>query len=312
MSAKLPETAAYAEMPESSFKYNPLLHTRILFIKFVQGLFSALPEGCYRWSPDDSTTELYVTGEEEIKPEVVQRVPAVSFVRGPIQFYGVGLDDMEDFRFDTGKKTKGVLLPGTMTINACSRLSLESEHIAFVIADHIWLLRGLLMRQGMFDVGRGIQVGSPSKAGSLIAGDAGDEFFCTPISVPYQLTRLSSVTPLGQRVVQSIEQCISVRGPRRVLSEGAPASGHELPFGVKYSFPASFAPEALDTPEPHVSVQPHPLNPAKQVCVRVVRPNSAASNLYRSRAAIPIQPTCVEQSSVPYRATRQDCRKEQE
>ena len=305
MTARLPETAPSPGFPESSFKYNPLLHTRSLFIKFVQGLFSAVPQGCYRWSEDDSSTELYITGEEEIHPEVVERTPSVSFVRGPIQFYSLGLDDMENYEFDTNKKTKGVLLPGTMTVNVCSKHMLESEHLAFVIADHIWLLRGILMKQGMFEVGRSIQVGSPSKAGSIIMNDQGSEFFCTPVSVPYQLSRLSAVTPLGQQIARNITQCLNVRGPPRVLSEGAPALGHERPVGVHHDFPASFAPEARDVPKPNQSMQPHPLNPAKKVCVRVVRPNNAGSTLHHSRAAIPIPQTCVEQSSVSAPALQQ-------
>ena len=305
MTARLPETAPSPAFPESSFKYNPLLHTRVLFIKFVQGLFAAAPPGCYRWSEDDNNTELYITGEEEIEPTVVEKTPSVSFIRGPIQFYSLGLDDMESFEFDTSKKTKGVLLPGTMTVNVCAKHMLESEHVAFVIADHIWLLRGILMKQGMFEVGRNIQVGSPSKAGSIIMHDQGNEFFCTPVSVPYQLSRLSAVTPLGQRIARSIEQCLNVRGPQRVLSAGAPFGGHEVPEGVHYSFPASFAPEARDVPKPHQSMQPHPLNPAKQVCVTKFRPNSAGANLHRSRAAIPIPQNCVEQSSVSAQALQQ-------
>lgn len=305
MTAKGPETAPSPNFPESSFRYNPLLHTRVLFIKFIQGLFASAPVGCYRWTDDDENTELYITGEEQIDPDVVQKRPAISFIRGPIQFYSLGMDDMESYEFDTGKKTKGVLLPGTMTINVCSRNSLESEQVAFVVADHIWLLRGLLMKQGMFEVGRGIQIGSPTKAGSIIAKDQGDEYYCTPVSVPYQLSRLSSVTPLGQQIAKNIQQNLNVRGPPRVLSQGAPAGGHELPFGYNYDFPPPFAPNARDVPVPRPEMQPHPLNPSRLVCVRVVRPNNAGANLHRSRAAIPIQDSCVEQSSVSAPALQQ-------
>ncbi len=305
MSAKIPETAPSPNFPESSFQYNPLLHTRVLFVRFVQGLFASAPPGCYRWTDDDENTEIYITGEEEINPNVVQKRPGVSFVRGPVQFYSLGLDDMESYEFDTNKKTKGILLPGTMTINACSRASLESEQVAFIIADHIWLLRGLLMKQGMFEVGRGIQIGSPTKAGSIIAQGKGDEYFCTPVSVPFQLSRLSSITPLGQAIAKNIQQCLNVRGPPRVLSQGAPQGGHEYPVGYNYSFPPPFAPEARDVPVPNQVMVPHPLNPSRLVCVRVVRPNNAGANLHRSRAAIPIQDGCVEQSSVSAPALQQ-------
>lgn len=305
MSAKNPEARPSPRFPESSFKYNPLMHIRVLFVRFIQGLFSYAPEGNYRWTSDDETTEIYVTDEEVIQPTVVERVPTVSLTRGPIQFYNLGLDDLEEYDFALDRKIKGVLIPGTMTVNCCSRVALESEFIAMVISDHLWTLRDLLMKQGFFEVGRGIQIGSPSKAGSIIGGDRGDEFFCTPVSVPYQFPRLSSVTPLNQRVVQGIEQLLQVREPMAVNNQGAPWRGHEYPFSVCATRPDSFAPDARDLNQQHAALQPHPLNPSRLVRVRVVRPNRAGSRLISSRAAIPISQGCVEQSGVPATAFEQ-------
>ena len=305
MAAKNPETHVSPRFPESSFKYNPLMHVRVLFVRFIQGLFSSAPEGYYRWTSDDETTELYITDEEVVKEDVVERLPSVSFTRGPVSFYNLGLDDLERYDFALNRKTKGVLLPGTMTVNCCSREALESEFIAMVISDHLWLLRDMLMRQGFFEIGRGIQVGSPTKAGSIITGDRGDEFFCTPASVPFQFPRMSSYTPLNQQVVQNIEQLLHVRGPRNVNGQGGPKQSHEVPAELTSRWPDNFAPNARDLQTPHCTIQPHPLNPAQMVRVRVVRPNRAGSRLLQSRAAIPIPSGCVEQSTVPALAMEQ-------
>jgi hypothetical protein len=301
VAAKNPETRSCPAYPESSFKYNPLMHVRVLFVNFVKGLFATAPEGSYRWVPDDENTEIYITNENVIQPTVVEKVPAVNFVRGPVQFYNLGLDDLEGYDFALGRKTKGVLLPGTMTINCCSRVDLESEHLAFVIADHIWLLRDLLMKAGFFETGRGIQVGSPSGAGSIIANDRGDEFYCTPVSVPFQFARLSSFTPLGLQVVQNIEQTMQVRGRTFRGSLGAPrnnpAMDHELPMAFYACPPPTFAPQARDLQRSPLSLQPHPLNPAVTVRVRTIRPNRPGQRLNpRGGSTIPIVRPCVEQS----------------
>jgi len=166
-------------------------------------------------------------------------------------------------------------------------------------------LRDLLMKQGFFEIGRGIQVGSPSKAGSIVSGDRGDEFSCTPVSVPYQFPRLSSFTPLNQDVVRAVETQMRVRGPRLVNSQGQPWQGHEYPLSTVSSWPNTFAPSARDLPKPDCRLQPHPLNPAKLCRVRVVRSNGAGSRLIASRAAIPILRPCVEQSDVPAIAIEQ-------
>ena len=305
MASKIPETRPAPKFPESSFKYNPLMHVRVLFVRFAQGLFSASQEGNYRWTPDEETTEISIGDEDQINPAVVQKMPAISFTRGPVQFYGVGLDDLHALDFSTDKKTKGVLLPGTMTANCCARLPLESEHIAFVLGEHLWLLRHILMRNGFFEVGREIQVGAPSPAGSVIAGDRGDEFSCTPVSVPFQFARESSVTPLGQYIANHIETTLNVRGPRRVGSDGILQQGHQYPYGHCSEWPPPFAPQARDLPQRSPMYQPHPLNPSKTVRVRVVRSNGAGSRLIHSRAAIPIRRQCVEQSDTPAVAFQQ-------
>lgn len=305
MSGKIAETSPSPLFPESSFKYNPIMHIRVLMVRFVQGLFSAAPPGEYRWTADDQTTEIYITDEAEVDGEVVQRMPTVSFIRGPIQFYSLGMDDMEKYDFATDKKTKGVLLPGTFTINVCAKVALESEAIAFVIADHLWLLRDLLMKQGFFEIGRGIQVGSPSAPGTIVSNDGGKELFCTPVSVPFQFARLSSFTPLGRQIIQSIEQCLHVQPGPPVSSDGAPTQSHEVPVSYQYQWPQAFAPEAINLEPPSCRLQPHPLNPAQMVKVRVVRGNSARSKLPYSRAAIPIPRPCMEQSAVPAPAFKQ-------
>jgi hypothetical protein len=301
VAAKTPETRSKPTFPESSFKYNPLIHVRVLFVRFIQGLFAAAPEGSYRWQPDDENTEIYITDEGVVKPEVVEKMPAVTITRGPVQFYNLGLDDLEQYDFALDRKTKGVLLPGTLTINACARVDLESEHIAFVIADHIWLLRDLLMKSGFFETGRGIQVGSPSPAGSIIANDRGDEFFCTPVSVPFQFARLSSFTPLGRNIVSSIQQAFRVRGITRQFGLGSPRNDpsidHEIPLSLHLCPPPPFAPNAQDLQRSDLPLQPHPLNPAVQVRVRVVRPNRTGLKLVpRGGAVLPITQPCVEQS----------------
>lgn len=312
MTAKLPETASYPLYPESSFKYNPLHHVRALLIRFVQGLFHSAPSGSYHWEPDDDMTEIYLSGEEQINPEVVEKVPAVTFIRGPVSFYSLGIDDLDNYDFALDKRTKDVLIPGTITINAIAAASLESEQVAWVIADHLWLLRDLLMKQGFFDIGRGIQVGSPTKAGTIVTNDRGNEFFATAISVPYQFSRRASFTPLGLQIASNIDQCLRVGPQALVNSEGGPGDrtlsqgqGHEVPGSIKYSFPESFAPEARDLKDPLPVLQPHPLNPSQMVCVRIVRPNRAGSNQRPGTASIPIDRPCMGQSSVQAPAIKQ-------
>jgi hypothetical protein len=301
----VPETDPGGGFPGSSFKYTPLRHVRVLFIRFVQGLFAGAPPGSYHWDPDEEKTEIIVTNESRIDPETLMRRPAISFTRGPIQFYSMGIDDMHQYDFALDKKTKDVLVPGTMNVNVISRVSIESEDLAWVVTEHIWLLRDLLLKAGFYDVGRAPQIGAPSPAGSLIAGDQGEEFTVTAITVPFQFSRTSSFTPLGKRIAEGIRQELSL-STTTARSLGPPRVSHELPVSVVECAPEPFAPNASDvqgaTPDPagtrqvFLPKQPHPLNPAKTVHVRTVRPNAAGSRVRANVVLVPITRPCVEES----------------
>jgi hypothetical protein len=283
MPSRAHETSPARGFPGSSFKYTPLQHVRVLFVSFAQGLFRQAPEGSYRWLPDLEHTEIVITDENPINIEKMEDRPAITFTRSPVQFYSLGIDDMEFFDYRTDKKTKNVLVPGTMNINCLSRVDIESENIAWVISEHVWLLRELFLKQGFFDLGRGNQIGSPSQAGSLIAEDQGDQAYVTTVSVPFQFYRQSSFTPLGHQIARSIELEIDT-AIKRVENTSAAQAGHEYPFNEHTCFPPPLAPDASDnynqTPDPAgtrdvfpLPKQPHPLNPAKRVILRSVRPN---------------------------------------
>lgn len=308
--SSIPETRDRQAIQGSSFKNTPLEQVRTLLIRFVQGLFNGAPTGAYHWEPEDSRTEIIIRDENPIQVEKVAQRPAVNFTMGETQFYSVGMDDLISYNFAQGKKVKSFLAPGVMSINVCSRVDIECHNLAWVIAEHIWLLREILLRQGFFEIGRGIRISPPSSAGSLVSGDSGEEWYCSTISVPWQFVRMSSFTPLGQHVVQNIETFLSTAPLQPVESKGWPSDPSGFPYSIQECAPPSFAPLASDarggSPDPAgvksnpLRRVPHPLNPAKLVTVRTVRPNRAGLRRSSSGTApsLPIGDHCVEESDV--------------
>jgi len=293
--------------PGSSFRYTPLEHVKTVVISFVQGLFSAAPVGSYKWDPDDSLTEIIIRDENPINVGKYGARPAINFTLGNTSFYHVGMDDLHTYNFATGRKEKGMLVPGVITANVCSRVDNEALNLGWVVAEHVWVLRELMLKEGFFDIGRGLQVGPPSPPGSVISTDQGDEWYCVAVSIPWQFARRASFTPLGQSIVAGIEQQLSLNVPKRVESDGwaaIPGRSEEIPVSISTCQPDPFS-GASDarggTPDPTnqrdnpLPIQPHPLNPAQTVTVRTIRPYRTAtrfSSSTRRGAALPIKPDC--------------------
>jgi hypothetical protein len=261
-----------------------------LYVGFCQGLFAAAPPGSYRWTPALEDSEIVITDESPVHVDSVGKRPAISFTRGPVQSYSLGLDDMLVYDQETGKKTKSILVPGTMSINVCSRNDIESERLAWIIAEQLWLHREMLMKAGFFEIGRQFVVGSPSPAGSIVAGDSGDEWVVTTVSSPFQFYRTSQITPLGRQILSGINLQFSSSSPL-VNPQGPVAStnGADPAANISSSAPGVEPP-----------MVPHPLNPAQMVTVTSTRPNAPALRPPSiGGRVLPIGSTAVEQSQGP-------------
>lgn len=290
MPSRSTKTNAQRGFPLSSFQRTPLMQVRVLYNSFVKGLYRLRPLGEMHYT-DDESTEIFISDEHPIDTETYGERPCVGFTRGPIQFYSLGADDMMSLNMETGAKTKGVLIPGVMSINCCSRNDLESESIAWWLAEHLWILREKLMGlDGFFEIGRQQQVSAPSTAEGIIAGELGKEWYCTTITSPFQFPRMSQFTPINQQILNSVAlelrtQLHSIAGRGQGLGPAA-APNADLPRSVTLTAPPGYAPQASDvhgrTPDPGGTLpappplMPHPLNPALQVSVRSTRPYQAA------------------------------------
>ena len=283
MSSKIRQTRAEADFPQDDWRSHALRQVRTLYASFVQGLFMAAPKGSYHWDPRPEVTEIYVTDERVIQATTVGKRPAVNFSRGPVRSNSLGMDDMLDYKFDSGQKTKSVLISGIMNINVCSRVDLESEDLAWTIAEQLWMHRELLMKAGFFEIGRQFVVGSPSPAGSLVANDSADEWYATTASLPFQFHRTSVFTPINRDVLQQIN--FNLRTNNRHVQSKGPVTGY-----------------AVDSSAPGVDEHkvPHPLNPTQQVVIRPAHPYRAGIRPPSlGGRVLPIQRGTVEQSEAP-------------
>ncbi|WP_394831722.1 hypothetical protein LVJ94_34935 [Pendulispora rubella] len=199
----------------------------------------------------------------------------MTVTRGPVQFWSLGFDDVLVYEPQTGAKKKSVLVPGTISVNAVSRVPLECERIAWWIAEELWANRDLLLQAGFFDIGRTPQILSPSPAGSLVAGDMADEYVVTTVTCPFQFVRTTKVTPLGRPVLQGVgAQLHGVLPPAGSLGpvDRFEVETHAPPHYSGASDIYGATPSPGSAP-PSLPTVPHPLNPAVRVYIRPVRPN---------------------------------------
>jgi hypothetical protein len=210
-----------AGSPTVNWAEQPLLLIRKTILSFLQGLFELSDSGHFKWHEDQEATEIFITDESPMKMEVIGKRPAICTVRGTVAFGKTSLDEMQARDFATGFRKHTDLVSGTMTVNCCSRAALESEYIAWIVANHCWLLRRLVMRHTpVHEFGRGATIGAPSPAGAIVSGDTEGEWICTPVSLPFFLQVSGRVTPLNLTLLKEIEAKLSVRGGAQIGPTG--------------------------------------------------------------------------------------------
>jgi len=199
--------------PLVTWEEQPLLQIRKLVLTFLQGLFEQQTPGCFQWVENLEETEIVITDEAPIKLEVVGVRPAISTVRGTVQWGQTSLDEKQSYNMATEQRTHTDLLRGSLSINCCSRVDLESEYIAWIVANHMWLLRRLLMKfTPVHEIGRGNAIGSPSPAGAIVSGDSEGEWINTVVTIPFFLQVGGKVRPLNVQLLKRIEAKLGVRG----------------------------------------------------------------------------------------------------
>lgn len=212
-------TVPVSESATVSWAEQPLHMVRKTTLHFLQGLFEQADTGYFKWSEDLEETEIVITDETPLRLDTVGKRPAITVVRAPVAWGQTSLDEMKSTDFATGAREHTDLLRGTLSINCCSRVDLESEYISWIAANHLWLLRRMFLKgTPIHEFGRAISIGSPSPAGAIVSGDTEGEWICTSVSVPFFIQLFGRVTPLNQQVVRAIEARMNVRFGARLGS----------------------------------------------------------------------------------------------
>ena len=117
----------------------------------------------------------------------------------------------------TGSRTHTDLLSGSFVVSCVSRVGLEAEKIALMVAKALRIYRRSLHQIGFFQIGQQIRIGVETSANSWLPGDSDEDFITVPVQFPvfYQESwsiAESEATELSNIVYKSITVARSFSG----------------------------------------------------------------------------------------------------
>lgn len=174
-----------ADIDARGLEYDPLhdptYHAVRTMIGFCQGIFKALPNSKYRWSPDEENTQVLITGAYPLKAQTISRRPAIVVGHSQTQIMNTSMGSFEGQRYHTGNNVYRDLLATTIVFNCVATTGHEASTLAWFIASNLRALRPLIQRMGPFtQMGQQVSIGIESPPGALLQ----DTTDSTAIAVP--------------------------------------------------------------------------------------------------------------------------------
>lgn len=182
----------------------PLYYCTRVFLTFLQGLFEQLPSGSYRWSEDETLSEIAITNQVPIPKARVDQKPQVVTMRGPAQFANLTLDQMRSLNPRTGEKERTDLVSCTMTINVIAKNAVECQRLAWIVFRHIRTFKALIQRHGLHKIGDELSMGPESPPGSFVT-ESDPEFVMISVYAPFHFQWTEKVRPLDAPLLRSLE-----------------------------------------------------------------------------------------------------------
>jgi len=209
MSANTPTTP---ETPYLSRDFYPPTYQLVRhIISFLKWRFSKLPSGAYQWKPETESTpdqagsEVFIGADTPIQVQQVGQRPAITVLRAPAMFQGVGIGDWAFTDLSTGAQSRMDIIPTNVMINVLSRLPVEAERLAWFCAEQIWTFREEIVKSepSILYVGARPSISPPTPAGALV--DSTDyEWTGIVVAFPAWLQHCTHKLPLNQKTLNKI------------------------------------------------------------------------------------------------------------
>lgn len=186
---------------------DPYLYFTKVYLSYLQGLFRQFTAGSYKWSPDDNTTEIMITDQAPVPRDRIEERPALVTMRGPAQFAGISLDQLQSVDRRTGTRQHTDLIACTMTVNCIAKVGLEAQRIAWIVQRHLGIANGkrILQSFGIHKIADNISASGETPPGSLVAPEPTPEMVNVVVTSPFFFQWTERVTPLDAPVFEAAE-----------------------------------------------------------------------------------------------------------
>lgn len=223
---------------------------------FLKWRFSLLPSGAYRYAgvetgETDEVSEIHISMDFPVRPEIVNQRPAISVFRSAMQFQGLGLGDTLFSNPMDGSIARADLASLTYMVGVLSRVPAEAETLSWVVMNEISAFRGQIVKSfpDMLYFGQRMSMSPASPPGALLQ-DASHDWTAVILSIPTYLSYKHIFTPLNRPIVNNIGMTLTTVPPQVSVPPAIPLQGTSImqPAPTSVSQPDASTAESTSSP----------------------------------------------------------------
>lgn len=206
------ETQAHKRRASVAVADNPVVYCMRLYTQFLQGLFNFNEPGCFHWEPDAEATEIVIRAEAPLDMKTVGKRPAITVVPGPIQYQGLAIDNMLEFRLETEAKVRSDLFSGHLVVYCLAENDIVAQQLSHMVMHGTRTNQRLLESEGgFFTIARPApSANAPSPPGALVSGDP-QGLVMVQVNIPFAFQWTWKTTPKADSRDRSLDMITQKR-----------------------------------------------------------------------------------------------------
>jgi len=162
------------------------------YIMFLQGLFSAWPSDRFRWSPDESRSNIVITHGLPVQPKTDSKLPILVVTTADVAWQGAGANQqMGGDPFDQQRSFSwNDIAPSTALIHAVATNDTEAMLLGWNIFCAIPLFKDLITRPGGMDyVDHRPSLSPVFDAAQIVRGALPGQWWATRVVSPFRIAQ---------------------------------------------------------------------------------------------------------------------------
>jgi len=182
------------------------------WLKWLQGLFSTREPGKWKWSQNETETEILIYDHHPTGTQKTNKRPFITSTRGMAQMVGVSRDQRKDQDPLGEDFTVSDILITSIQLTCCAREGVEAQELAYLVFRLIPVFKPSIMKIGrIHHIDNRIQISPETAHGELVPGSSFPEWRAVQVQVTFSIQDVISIEKDFHNIIRTVNLHMGIK-----------------------------------------------------------------------------------------------------